>query len=220
VLGSRLRIGHGYGMTETHGSVTMNAGRSLAARPGSVGLPGPLVDVKILDESGADAPVDSPGEILIRGVTVTPGYWGDPDATATIIRDGWLHTGDVGRLDQDGYVYLVDRLKDLVIRGGENIATVEIEHCLEEHPAVEEVAVFGVPDDDLGERIGAMVVLKAGAAATQLDLADFVRGKLAPFKVPERMWITFEPLQRNALGKVMKSELRALSVQVAHDAHG
>jgi long-chain acyl-CoA synthetase len=208
LLGRRLRIGHGYGMTEAHGSVTMNAGRTLAERPGSVGAAHPLLDIKIVDSGGAEVAAGTCGEIVIRGVTVTPGYWGDLEATTSAIRDGWLYTGDLGTFDEQGYLYLQDRLKDLVIRGGENIATIEIEHCLAEHPAVSEAAVFGVPDVDLGERIGAAVVLAAGAEVSVTELQTFVTTKLGRRRTPEKVWITSVALPRNDLGKVPKARLR------------
>ena len=208
LLGQRLRIGHGYGMTEAHGSVTMNAGRALAERPGSVGTAHPLLDIKVVDSAGAEVAAGRRGEIVIRGVTVTPGYWADPDATASAMRDGWLYTGDLGAFDDEGYLYLQDRLKDLIIRGGENIATIEIEHCLAEHPAVGEAAVFGVPDVDLGERIGAAVVLADGADVSVVELQEFVTAKLGRPRTPEKVWITSVPLPRNDLGKVPKARLR------------
>ncbi|WP_158085891.1 class I adenylate-forming enzyme family protein [Mycobacterium arosiense] len=208
VLGHRLRIGHGYGMTEAHGSVTMNAGRALAERPDSVGTAHPLLDIKVVDPRGAEVGPGNCGEIVIRGVTVTPGYWADPQATSCAIRDGWLHTGDLGMFDEQGYLYLRDRLKDLIIRGGENIATLEIEHRLAEHPAVVEAAVFGIPDDDLGERIGAAVVLAQGADVSVAQLQAFVTDKLGRPRTPEKVWITSAPLPRNDLGKVPKARLR------------
>ena len=210
VFGEKLNMGHGYGMTETHGSITMNAGRALAERPGSVGLPGPLVDLQVVDDSNSVVAEGVSGEILVRGVTVTPGYWGDQVATAAAIRDGWLHTGDVGAIDERGYLYLQDRAKDLIIRGGENIGSVEIEHCLSDHPAVAEAAVFGVPDDDLGERIGAVVVLVPDAEITTADLIAFVASTLGRIKAPEWMRIVDDPLPRNILGKVLKPQLRQM----------
>lgn len=214
VFGDRLNMGHGYGMTETHGSITMNAGRTLAERPGSVGLPGPLVDVKIVDESNSIVADGVSGEILVRGVTVTPGYWGDESATKAAVQDGWLHTGDIGAIDERGYLYLQDRAKDLIIRGGENIASVEIEHCLSDHPAVIEAAVFGVPDDDLGERIGALVVLAPDASVTTAELISFVTSKLGRVKAPEWVRMVDEPLPRNTLGKILKPQLRRMVAEI------
>jgi acyl-CoA synthetase (AMP-forming)/AMP-acid ligase II len=210
VFGPKLRLGHGYGMTEAHGGVTMNAGRDLAAKPGSVGVPNPMFDLRIVDESGAEVPRGEPGEIILRGVAVTPGYWDDPAGTAATVRDGWLHTGDAGFLDADGALYLVDRIKDIVIRGGENISSVEVAQAIARHPAVADAAVFGLADDELGERVAAAVELAAGASATEDELREHARAYLATFKVPDRIWILDEPLPRNAMGKVLKAEVRRL----------
>lgn len=210
VFGRKLRLGHGYGMTEAHGGVTMNAGRDLAAKPGSVGVPNPLIDLRIVDETGRTLPPGEAGEITLRGVAVTPGYWNDPEATAATIRDGWLHTGDAGYVDADGALYLVDRIKDIVIRGGENIASVEVEQTLAKHDAVAEAAVFGLADDELGERVAAAVELVPGAMTDEAELREFTREHLATFKVPDRIWILDQPLPRNAMGKVVKAEVRRL----------
>jgi long-chain acyl-CoA synthetase len=206
-IGDRLRLGHGYGMTETHGSITMNAGRGLAALPGSVGMPSPLVDLRIADAAGVELPEGEVGEILVRGIIVTPGYWDDADATDRAITDGWLHTGDVGYVDADGYLYLVDRLKDIVIRGGENIASVEVESSIAEQEGVDECAVFGIPDDDLGERLAAVVV-SMDARVTPETIRTQLAGRIARFKIPDVIWLRTEPLPKNEVGKVLKPELR------------
>ena len=158
-----------YGLTETHGVVMMNGGRDLVERPTSVGRPLPYFDVRIVDDAGRDVPDGALGEILLYGPTVTPGYWNAPEATAEVLRDGWLHTGDIGSRDADGFYYLVDRSKDVIIRGGENVYSVEIENCLAEHPLIEEAAVIGVPDPDLGERVKAIVCIARGAATRGPD---------------------------------------------------
>jgi acyl-CoA synthetase (AMP-forming)/AMP-acid ligase II len=210
VFGPKLRLGHGYGMTEAHGGVTMNAGGDLAKKPGSVGVPNPMIDLRIVDPSGAELPVGEPGEIVLRGVAVTPGYWNDPESTARVLRDGWLHTGDAGYVDADGALFLVDRIKDIVIRGGENISSVEVEEALTRHPAVAEAAVFPLPDDELGERVAAAVELRGGATVTEGELREHALAHLAKFKVPDRIWILDEPLPRNAMGKVVKAKVRTL----------
>lgn len=210
VFGRKLRLGHGYGMTEAHGGVTMNAGRDLAAKPGSVGVPNPMVDLRIVDESGAELPAGESGEIALRGVAVTPGYWGDPEATNSTIRQGWLHTGDAGYVDTDGALYLVDRIKDIVIRGGENISSVEVAQALTKHAAVADAAVFALADDELGERVAAAVELAPGAMTDEAELREFALVHLAKFKVPDRIWILDQPLPRNAMGKVVKAEVRRL----------
>jgi long-chain acyl-CoA synthetase len=210
VFGPKLRLGHGYGMTEAHGGVTMNAGRDLAKKPGSVGVPNPMVDLRIVDESGAEVPTGESGEIVLRGVAVTPGYWEDPDSTAKILRDGWLRTGDAGYVDDEGALFLVDRIKDIVIRGGENISSVEVEEALTRHPGVAEAAVFAMPDDELGERVAAAVELVPGSTVTEDELREHARAELSTFKVPDRIWILDQPLPRNAMGKVVKREVRKL----------
>jgi long-chain acyl-CoA synthetase len=210
VFGPKLRLGHGYGMTEAHGGVTMNAGRDLAAKPGSVGVPNPMIDLRIVDECGAEVSDGESGEIVLRGVAVTPGYWDDPTSTGLAIRDGWLYTGDAGYVDSDGALYLVDRIKDIIIRGGENISSVEVAEVLTRHDAVADAAVFATPDDELGERVAAAVELVAGAATSEAELREFALGHLARFKVPDRIWILDQPLPRNALGKVLKAEVRRL----------
>jgi long-chain acyl-CoA synthetase len=208
-LGAKASLGNGYGLTETHGAVTMNAGRGLVDRPSSVGRPSPLVDLRIVDETGAVAPAGQVGEIQARGVLVTPGYWNRPDDNAAGFCDGWFRTGDLGFLDADGFLHVVDRLKDVIIRGGENIYCTEVEDALAAAPEVDEAAVFGLPDPDLGERVVAVASLGAGRSTTEAALRDFLAGRLARYKLPDRIAVTDEPLPRNATGKVMKAELRA-----------
>ena len=211
-LGVRPSLGNGYGLTETHGAITMNAGRSLDDRPGSVGRANVLVDLRIVGETGDTLLANQVGEVQVAGIVVTPGYWGRPDETAAAIADGWFHTGDVGYLDDSGYLYLVDRIKDIIIRGGENVHSVEVEHCLESHPAVLEAAVYAIADDDLGERVAATVVLKDGSSASEADLRTYVTAQLARFKVPDRIDISPDPLTRNAVGKLLKSAIRSASL--------
>ena len=148
-----------------------------------------------------------PGEICVRGPNVMTGYWNDPDATAAVLRDGWLHTGDVGHLDADGYLYITDRIKDIIIKGGENISPRQIEEALHTHPAVAEVAVIGLPDPTLGEEVCAVVVLRAGHSATEAELREHVGQFVHKFRVPARF--VFRPeLPKNGVGKILKRELR------------
>ena len=208
LLGLKSRLGNGYGLTETHGAITMNAGKSLIERPSSVGRPSPVVDLRIVAETGDAVPTGVIGEVLVHGVTVTPGYWNRPAENAETLCDGWLRTGDLGYLDDDGFLHLVDRLKDMIIRGGENIYCTQVEDCLTSLAEVDEAAVFGVPDPDLGERVEAVVRLTAGAEVTEDDLRAFLAGSLARYKIPDRIEITDQPLPRNATGKVVKDQLR------------
>jgi long-chain acyl-CoA synthetase len=199
---------NGYGLTETSSVTTFNAGDDYIAHPDSVGAPVPVVDVKLVDPSGADLPAGSVGELWIKGPNVVRGYWNKPEATAATFTEGWLHSGDVARIDEEGFVYIVDRAKDMVIRGGENVYSVEIETVLFEHPAVVDAAVIGVPHPVLGEEVGAVIELRPGATVTADELREFVGERLAAFKVPAHIWFRDEPLPRNPAGKVLKRELR------------
>ncbi len=205
---------NGYGLTETWGLVTVNTGGDYTARPDSVGRPLPTNDIKLVAEDGTDVTgTGRVGELWVRGPGVITGYWNLPEATAEAITDGWFHTGDVARLDDDGFIYIVDRIKDMVIRGGENIYCVEVETALTEHPAVAEAAVIGIPHEVLGEEVGAVVYLEPGETATEEELRTFVAGQLASFKVPTRVWIRPEPLPVSAIGKILKQQLREDYVQ-------
>jgi long-chain acyl-CoA synthetase len=199
---------NGYGLTETSSLSTMNSGDDYLAKPDSVGPPVPVVTVKVVDTEGAEMPVGSVGELWIKGPNIVKGYWNKPDATAAVFTDGWLHTGDVARLDDEGFVYIVDRAKDMLIRGGENVYCVEIEGVLYEHPAVAEAAVIGIPHPTLGEEVGAVVAFKHGASATEQQLQEFVGARLAAFKVPVKVWFYQGELPRNPAGKVLKRDLR------------
>lgn len=199
---------NGYGMTETSSLSTMNVGDDYLAKPDSVGPPVPVVDVKVVDADGNDLPVGEVGELWIKGPNIVKGYWHKPEATATTFSGGWVHTGDVARIDDEGFVYIVDRAKDMLIRGGENVYCVEIEGVLYEHPAVAEAAVIGIPHPTLGEEVGAVITLKPGAKADASELAAFVRERLAAFKVPTKFWFYRSELPRNPAGKVLKKELR------------
>ncbi|HEU0316452.1 MAG TPA: long-chain fatty acid--CoA ligase, partial [Solirubrobacteraceae bacterium] len=158
------------------------------------------------DSEDHEVPAGEVGEIVIRGYNVMKGYWQRPEATAETIIDGWLHTGDMGRVDEDGYFYVVDRKKDMIIRGGYNVYPREIEEVLYEHPAVREAAVVGVPDDELGEEIGAAVALRAGAEATAEELREFVRERVAAYKYPRRVWFV-DDLPKGPTGKILKREI-------------
>lgn len=200
----------GYGLTETCGIVTANSSRSYVDKASSCGPLVPTLDGKLVDAGGNDIPPspDAIGELCVRGTVVIKGYLNRPDATAEAIRDGWFNTGDIARIDEDGFVYIVDRAKDMVLRGGENVFCSEVEAAIYEHEAVAEVAVFGVPDDRLGEEVAAAVVAADGATVDQDALVEFLVPRLARHKIPKYIYILDTPLPRNANGKFMKRELR------------
>jgi long-chain acyl-CoA synthetase len=199
---------NGYGLTETSSLSTMNSGADYLAKPDSVGPPVPVVTVKVVDPDGREVPLGEVGELWIKGPNVVKGYWNKPEATAAVFTDGWLHTGDVARVDEEGFVYIVDRAKDMLIRGGENVYSMEIEGVLYEHPEVAEAAIIGIPHPTLGEEVGAVVTRQPGASTTEVELQDFVRARLAAFKVPVRIWFYEPELPRNPAGKVLKRDLR------------
>ncbi|MHB8669209.1 MAG: class I adenylate-forming enzyme family protein [Acidimicrobiales bacterium] len=200
--------GNGYGLTETSSVTTFNGGDDYLAHPDSVGAAVPVCDLQVVDGGGNVLAPGSIGELWIKGPNVVKGYWNKPVETAEAITDGWLHTGDVARLDDEGFVFIVDRAKDMVIRGGENVYCVEVEAALFEHPAVSDAAVIGIPHQVLGEEVGAVVHLAPGMEATEQELKDHLASRLAAFKIPARMWFRDEPLPRNPAGKVLKRELR------------
>ena len=196
-----------YGLTETVSGDTFLDRDSILRKLGSVGRPCLYLELEIWDEDGAAVPPGERGEVVLRGPKVFKGYWRDPDATSAAFTGGWFHTGDIGVVDDDGYLYIVDRLKDMIVSGGENIASSEIERVLYEHESVVEVAVVGRPDDRWGEVPVAFVVLSAPAATTPEQLIEHCRGQLAKFKVPKQVVLVNE-LPRNPSGKVLKRELR------------
>jgi fatty-acyl-CoA synthase len=201
-------IADAYGLTETVSGDTFLDRDSLVTKLGSVGRPCLYLELDIWDDEQRSVPSGERGEIVLRGPKVFPGYWRDPDATAAAFAGGWFHTGDIGVRDEDGYLYIVDRLKDMIVSGGENIAGSEVERVLYEHAAVLEVAVVARPDERWGEVPVAHVVLRPGTAATEDELIEHCRGQLAKFKVPKA--VTFlDALPRNPSGKVLKRELRA-----------
>jgi len=206
---------NGYGLTETSAMSTMNDGDDYVRKPDSVGPPAPVCEVAVVPDghAGDDPPALDPdpertGELWIRGPNVVRGYWGDDEATAASFSNGWLHTGDVARIDEEGFVHIVDRAKDVIIRGGENVYCVEVEAALFEHPAVADCAVIGVPSEVLGEEVGAAVVLRPGSDVDADELGRFIGERLARYNVPSRFWFRSEPLPRNPAGKVLKRELR------------
>ena len=200
---------NGYGLTETSSVATLNSGDDYLRKPDSVGVPVAVVDVKVVDGGGEALAVGEVGELWIKGPNVVKGYWNKPEATAASFSDGWLHSGDVARLDDEGFVYIVDRAKDMIIRGGENVYCVEVEAALYEHPAVNDAAVVGLPHQVLGEEVGAIVYALPGTDVTEDELRAHVAARLAAFKVPVRVWFRDEPLPRNPAGKILKRDLRA-----------
>ncbi|WP_334143411.1 class I adenylate-forming enzyme family protein [Rhabdothermincola sp.] len=198
-----------YGLTETSSVATVINGQDAIDKPASVGPPVPVVDIRIVDASGDDVPQGQTGEVLIKGPIVMPGYWGKPEATAEILDEGgWLHTGDIGHLDADGYLYITDRAKDMIIRGGENVYCVEIEQRLVQHPEIADAAVVGVPHPELGEEVKAVIEVVPGSTLTERDVQAWVAETLANFKVPAYVELRTEKLPRNASGKLLKNVLR------------
>ena len=198
----------GYGMTETSGIIAAVSADFFVDKPASVGPAVPTLEAKCVGPSGEDVGLNAVGELWVRGAPVIKGYLNRPDATAEAITDGWLHTGDIARIDDDGFIFLVDRAKDMVLRGGENVYCAEVENALFAHEAVAECVVFAVADDRLGEEVGAAVYLSSGAAIDAMHLRGHCAGHLAPYKVPRYIWFLPEPLPRNASGKFLKRELR------------
>jgi long-chain acyl-CoA synthetase len=193
------KVLEGYGLSETSPVASFNH-PDRERKPGSIGTPVEGVEMKLADES------DGVGEIAIRGHNVMKGYWRNAEATSDVMRDGWFHTGDMAQIDDDGYFFIVDRKKDMIIRGGYNVYPREIEEVLYEHPAVREVAVVGVPHDELGEEIGAAVALKDGADVGADELQAFVKEQVAAYKYPRRVWFVDE-LPKGPTGKILKREI-------------
>ena len=196
----------GYGLSESSPAAAFNH-PNRPRKAGSIGTPIEGVEMRVVDLDGVEVPQGETGQIQIRGHNVMKGYWNLPDATKeTITADGWLNTGDVGRIDEDGYFYIVDRTKDMIIRGGYNVYPREIEEVLYEHPAVAEAAVIGIPHDSLGEEVGAAVALKKGAAATANELRDYVKARVAAYKYPRVVWLV-DALPKGPTGKLLKREI-------------
>jgi long-chain acyl-CoA synthetase len=196
----------GYGLSETSPVATFN--RRDQRKPGSIGLPIEGVELRLVnvEDGDAAAPPGTVGEIAIRGHNVMKGYWKRPEATAAAMRGGWFHTGDLARVDEDGFYYIVDRKKELIIRGGYNVYPREIEEVLYEHPAILEAAVIGIPHPSLGEEVAAAAVLRPGATATPDELRDWVKQRVAAYKYPRHVWL-IDRLPKGATGKILKREI-------------
>lgn len=203
--------GSGWGMTETSATVTVHGGEDYLNRPDSCGPAVPAADLKIMSEDGSrELPVGEVGELWARGPMIVRGYWNKPEATAETFVDGWVRTGDLARLDEEGFCFIVDRAKDIVIRGGENIYSSEVENVLYDHPAVTDAALIGIPHRTLGEEPAAVVHLAPGTSATEEELKAWVRERLAVFKTPVKILFSDETLPRNANGKILKKDLKSL----------
>ena len=198
----------GYGMTETSGIIAALALEFFLDRPKSVGPAMPTIEARCIDITGETLPAGEIGELVVRGAPVIRGYLNREDATAESIVDGWLHTGDIAYIDEDGFIYLVDRAKDMVLRGGENVYCAEVENALFHHPDVTECVAFAVPDERLGEEVGAAVYLKPDATEDAQAIRDHLSTLIAPFKIPRYIWFRDEPLPRNANGKFVKRALQ------------
>jgi len=206
--------GLGYGLTETNAIGAIISGVFYQARPNSTGRPTPPVAaVRIVDEEGNELEAGQPGEICINGPTLMKGYWNKPEATAEVIKDGWFHTGDIGMLDKLGFLIIMDRAKDIVIRGGENIGCAEVEYAIAEHTDISEVSVYGIPDERLGEVPVATVMLKEGSELSEAELKQFLGTRIGHFKIPEQVFFQYEQLPRIATGKIAKKEIRKATVE-------
>ena len=200
----------GYGLTETNGYGPGNTGPDYMAKPSSTGRVVPIMGVKIVDPNGSEQPNGEVGEVCLSGPMLIRGYWNRPEATAESIRDGWLHTGDLGYLDDQGFLYVVDRIKDMVLRGGENVYCSEVEAAIFEHNDIHEVAVFGLPHERLGEEVVAALLPTPGKTIDIDELTAFLAERIAPFKIPSQWFVRDEPLPRGATGKILKREIRDL----------
>ncbi|PIE31834.1 MAG: AMP-dependent synthetase [Ilumatobacter coccineus] len=209
----------GYGLTETCGIATANIRTAYLDRPDSAGRFVPTLDARLIEPDGTvlEPGPDVVGEVCVRGPVVIKGYLNRPRETADAIQDGWFRTGDIGRIDEDGFLYIVDRSKDMVIRGGENVYCNEVEAAIYQHPDVTEAAVFGLPDDRLGEKVAAVIVTAPGSSLDEASLADFLSKDLAKFKIPEQVWFRTDQLPRNANGKFLKRELRDQIIKTSSD---
>ncbi|WP_251551866.1 class I adenylate-forming enzyme family protein [Neobacillus muris] len=200
------QVHEGYGLSEAAPIVTAHR-KGIEIKPGSVGVPIPGVEVKIVDETGKEVPIGDVGELIVRGDNITPGYFQNEEESKRVLKDGWLYTGDMARVDDEGYLYIVDRKKDLIIRGGFNIYPRDVEELLNAHEEVEEAAVVGVPDERMGEEVVAFVVKKPQAAVTEEELIRYCQEHLAKNKTPRKI-VFVETLPRNGVGKILKTHLR------------
>ncbi|QXC62446.1 AMP-binding protein [Aquihabitans sp. G128] len=198
----------GYGMTETNAYGPGNSGTDYETHPTSTGRATPILQIEIRDAQDQPVPVGERGEICMKGPNLIRGYWNRPEATAETFVDGWLHTGDLGRVDDEGFVYIEDRAKDMILRGGENVYSAEVEAAIYEHPAVYEAAVFGVPHERLGEEVAAAIVPRPGMDIDPDELTAFLKARIAGFKVPTKVMTFTEALPRNPAGKILKRDLR------------
>jgi long-chain acyl-CoA synthetase len=199
---------NGWGITEASSAITMISGQDYEARPESVGHAFPIIELKVVNEGGEEVPRGGLGELWIKGPNVVKGYWNKPEATAKSFTQGWFHTGDVGKIDEEGFVYVVDRLKDMIIRGGENVYCAEVEAALLEHADVNAACVFGVPHRVLGEEVGCVVEVAPDRSIDEQELRQHLASRVAKFKIPTRVWFRHEPLPLGATGKIQKKELR------------
>ncbi len=202
-----MRLYDAYGLTETHSPATILLDSEFRRKAGSVGRPLPCADVRVVDDDGQDVATGEPGELWIRGPMITPGYFGDPAATTAAITDGWLHTGDYARLDDEGYVYVLDRKKDMITRGGYKVYSVELEYLLVSHPDIAEAAVFGVPDRLAYESVAAYVVPASGRSVDAGDIQSWVASRMADYAVPRHVRVV-DAIPRNRTGKIDKKALR------------
>jgi long-chain acyl-CoA synthetase len=199
------KVLEGYGLSETTGMGTFNQPER-ERKPGSIGLPVGDTEIRLVDEDDNDVPEGEPGELVMRGSFVMTGYWNRDEATAEMMRDGWFHTGDIATVDEDGYYFIVDRKKDLIIRGGYNVYPRELEEVLYEHEAVREAAVLGVPHPELGEEVGAAVAIKEGTSVDPDDLRQYMKQRVAAYKYPRVIWLV-EELPKGPTGKIIKREI-------------
>ena len=198
----------GYGLTEVNGVITVNAAHFFLAKPESAGSPCPVMESRIVNGKGEDLPIGEEGELWVKGGNVFRGYLNRPEANKEVLTEGWFHTGDIAYFDEDGFLFLVDRAKDMVLRGGENVYSAEVEAAIYKHPSIAEAAVFAVPDERLGETVGVAIYLLPETACSTQELKDHVGSLIASFKVPEHIWFVDEALPRNANGKFLKRELK------------